>query len=75
VDQLSRWIGEDVIMEAEGMPANVGWRTFGPLPNAPANPAAHDPKRVLDHVAAQTGLKLTRESRKQKRLVIETQVP
>ena len=72
VGPLSRWTGEVVIVDAvEGAPDAIGWRTYAPPGIAAANPVAHDAKSVLEHVAAQTGLKLTQETRKVKHLVVE----
>jgi len=75
---LSRWIGQPVVIEAENVPDNIGWRTYSPAggpTNGDAQQAAHDPQKVLEHVAAQTGLKMTHETRKVRRIVMEMQLP
>jgi RNA polymerase sigma factor (sigma-70 family) len=70
-EELSQWVGGQVIIEADGFPGKLGWRGHETR-NASDQAAAiaHDPARVLAHVATQTGLTWSQETRNVRRLIV-----
>ncbi len=71
--QTSEWIGNrQVIFEADGdLPEQLGWSGYEPTNATPDELAiAHDPALVLKHIAEQTGLTLSEETRSVRRLIV-----
>jgi RNA polymerase sigma factor (sigma-70 family) len=69
---LGTWIHESVFIDATGVPRIISWHenSIGDG-SAAAKTQAHDLKLVCDHVAKQTGLTWTQETRSVRRLFVE----
>ncbi len=71
-DDLGDWINEQVIFEAHRLPRSINFHTNPLGDGSPTSKAdAHDLKLVCDHIAQQTGLTWTQQTRTVRRLYIE----
>jgi Sigma-70 region 2 len=70
--RVSDWIGNrKIINQADGFPGRIGWRGHVPRPGTgDADRIAHDPVRVLNHLAEQTGLTWAEETRRLSSIVV-----
>jgi hypothetical protein len=59
-----------VIVEAEGLPQGVSYHLNDAHDVPESKAKAHDPELVLQHVGEQTGLMVTQETRKVRRLFV-----
>ncbi len=71
-DELGDWLNEQVLFEAHRLPRSIDFHTNSIGDGSPAAKAhAHDLKLICDHIAQQTGLTWTEETRTVRRLFIE----
>jgi RNA polymerase sigma factor (sigma-70 family) len=70
-DGLGEWVNEEVVFEAHHVPSAIYVCINGGDGTPAAKAHAHDLKLVCDHIAGQTGLTWTQETRNVPRLFIE----
>lgn len=68
--RIGEWIDRTVIVEAEGLPQGVSYHLNDAHDVPESKAKAHDPELVLQHVGEQTGLMVTQETRKVRRLFV-----
>ena len=70
---LGQWIGEQVVMEAKGLPEFDYFSRSDGRPGEEGSPFAHDRDLVLNHIQEQTGLNWSEQTRTVERLFVEPQ--